>query len=132
MGPAVSPNTGKLMTLLVHRLSDEDNETKSNAAYAVGQLIFNSTQAAVYLPHYNVVLSKLEPMLQIQESRILDNAAGCVCRMIMKHPDRVPIAEVLPALVDLLPLKDDYEENKPVYECIYKLCESSHHVPHHD
>ena len=24
-------------------------------------------------------------------------------------------------LVDLLPLKEDYEENKPVYECIHKL-----------
>jgi hypothetical protein len=122
MGSAVSPFTSKLMTLLVHRLSDEDNETKSNAAYATGQLVFNSNETEVYLPHYNTILSKLEPMLQIQESRILDNAAGCVSRMIMKHPDRVPISEVLPVIVNLLPLKEDFEENKPVYECIYKLC----------
>jgi importin-4 len=123
MGAGVSPFTNKLITLLVHRLSDEDNETKSNAAYATGQLISNSTNTSAYLPQYNTILNKLEPMLQIKESRILDNAAGCVCRMIMKHQDRVPIVEVLPALVDLLPLKEDYEENKPVYECIYKLCE---------
>jgi importin-4 len=124
MGAGVSPFTPKLLTLLVHRLSDEDNETKSNAAYATGQLISNSTNSQAYLPQYNGILAKLEPMLHIKESRILDNAAGCVCRMIMKHADRVPVSEVLPALVELLPLKEDYEENKPVYECIYKLCES--------
>src|SRR5699024_10107990 len=59
----------------------------------------------------------------IPEARIKDNASGCLCRMILAHPDRVPLAQVLPALVDLLPLKEDYEENTPVYQCIYKLYE---------
>jgi hypothetical protein len=122
MGPAVSPYTSNLLPLLLKRLSDEDLETKSNAAYATGQLIFNSTDSQAYLSSYDTILGKLEPMLQIEESRIKDNATGCICRMIMAHPDRVPIGDVLPALVDLLPLKNDYEENKPVYECIYKLC----------
>ncbi|KAK3503913.1 armadillo-type protein [Neurospora crassa] len=123
MGATVTPYTGKLMHLLLKRLSDTDNETKSNAAYATGQLILHSTDSNTYLPQYETILHKLAPMLQIPEARIKDNASGCLCRMILAHPDRVPLAQVLPALVDLLPLKEDYEENTPVYQCIYKLYE---------
>ena len=123
MEAAVSPYTAKILNLLLKRLSDSDQETKSNAAYATGQLIFNSRDSDTYLPHYETILRKLEPMLQIKDARIKDNAAGCLCRMIMAHPDRVPIPDVLPALVGLLPLKDDFEENAPVYQCIFKLYE---------
>ncbi|KAH7027929.1 importin beta-4 [Microdochium trichocladiopsis] len=121
MGGACSPYTATLLRPLLHRLSDEDKETKSNAAYATGQLVFHSQDEKTYLPEYNNILAKLEPLLQLKDARLQDNAAGCVCRMIMAHPDKVPIANVLPALVDLLPLKEDYEENKPVYQCIHKL-----------
>lgn len=124
MEAAVSPYTQKLLHLLLKRLSDPDQETRSNAAYATGQLIYNSTESNVYLPHYETILQKLEPMLQISDARLKDNAAGCLCRMIISHPDRIPLGHVLPALVDLLPLKEDYEENSPVYECISKLYEA--------
>ena len=123
MGAAVTPYTPKLLNLLLKRLSDADQETNSNAAYATGQLIYNSNDSNTYLPQYVTILRKLEPMLQIKDARIKVNAAGCLCRMIMAHPDKVPISDVLPALVGLLPLKDDYEENTPVYQCILKLCE---------
>ncbi|KAI1760104.1 importin beta-4 subunit-like protein [Hypoxylon sp. FL1150] len=121
MGNAVTPYTSTLLRPLLHRLSDEDKETKSNAAYATGQLVYHSEDANTYLPAYSEILRKLEPLLQIKDARLQDNAAGCLCRMILAHPDQVPIADVLPALVDLLPLKEDYEENKPVYQCLHKL-----------
>ena len=124
MEQAVTQFTSVLLKLLLHRLSDEDPETKSNAAYAVGQLVFHSTDTAAYLPSYNIILSKLEPLLQTQHARSIDNACGCVCRMIMAHQDKVPIDDIMPVLVDLLPLKEDYEENKPIFECITGLCKS--------
>ncbi|KAK3998195.1 armadillo-type protein [Cladorrhinum sp. PSN332] len=124
MGAEVTPYTEKLLKLLLKRLSDPDSETKSNAAYAAGQLIYNSTASGTYLPHFGTILQKLEPMLHMDEARIKDNAAGCICRMIMSNPDQIPISEVLPALVGLLPLKEDYEENSPVYQCILKLYEA--------
>ncbi|PSR79394.1 armadillo-type protein [Coniella lustricola] len=125
MGAAVSPYTASILKLLLKRLTDPDPETKSNAAYATGQLIYNSSDANTYLPSYTEILSKLEPMLSIDHARIKDNATGCVCRMIISHPDRVPISDVLPVLVGLLPLKEDFEENTPVYECLYKLYEAN-------
>ena len=125
MGNAVTEYTEPLLKLLLHRLTDEDAETKSNAAYAIGLLVFHSDASNIYLPSYNNILGKLEPLLQTERARTLDNAAGCVCRMIMAHQDKVPIDDILPVLVDLLPLKEDYEENKPIFECITGLCKCS-------
>lgn len=122
MGKGVTPYTQTLLKLLLHRLSDEDDETKSNAAYAVGLLVYHSTDSATYLPAYNQILTKLEPLLHTKRARNLDNASGCVCRMIMAHQDKVPVDDIMPVLVDLLPLKEDYEENKPIFECITGLC----------
>jgi len=121
MGAAVTPYTQTVLKLLLHRLSDEDAETRSNAAYATGLLVFHSTNTAAYLPSYNQILTKLEPLLHTERARLLDNAAGCVSRMIMAHPDKVPIDDVVPVLVNLLPLREDFEENKPIFECIVGL-----------
>lgn len=121
MGSSVTPYTSTLLTPLLHRLSDEDPETKSNTAYALGQLVLNSEDQATYLPAFPQILRSLEPLLQIQAQRLQDNAAGCLCRMILANPEHVPIADVLPALVGLLPLKEDFEENKPVYKCLHQL-----------
>jgi hypothetical protein len=125
MGSGVTPYTSQILKLLLHRLGDEDSETKSNTAYATGLLIFHSTDSAAYLPSFNAILEKLEPMLHTQTARTLDNASGCLCRMIMAHPDKVPIDDIIPTIVDVLPLKEDYEENKPIFECITGLCKYS-------
>jgi hypothetical protein len=124
MSHSVTEFTAPLLKLLLHRLTDEDPETKSNAAYATGLLVFHSTDSATYLPSFNTILTKLEPLLHTQRARTLDNACGCVCRMIMAHQDKVPVDDIMPILVDLLPLKEDYEENKPIFECITGLCKS--------
>lgn len=122
MGSQVTPFTTSLLKLLLHRLGDEDSETKSNAAFATGLLVENSTSDQEILKSYNTILTKLEPLLHTQGARAMDNAAGCVSRMIMKHQSRFPVDKVLPALVGLLPLKEDLEENEPVYKMIVQLC----------
>jgi hypothetical protein len=121
MKSGVTPFTSQLLKLLLHRMSDEDAETKSNAAYAMGLLLFHSTDSTTYLSSYNTVLTKLEPLLQTRHARTLDNACGCVSRMIMAHQDKVPVDDIMPVLVGLLPLKEDYEENTPIFECISGL-----------
>ena len=122
MGAAVTPSTSQLLRLLLHRLSDEDAETKSNAAYGIGMLAEKSTAHAEIVKAFPTILGKLEPLLQTQEARCKDNAAGCVARMIMAHEDDMPVAQVLPALLEILPLRSDFDENEPVYDCIVKLC----------
>lgn len=121
MKGGVTPATAHLLKAFLHRMSDEDQLTKSNAAFAVGLLVQMSDDTATTSKAYGEIFSKLEPLLQSTEMRQLDNAAGCVSRMIMKNKSAVPVAQVLPALISKLPLKDDYEENEPVYSMIVQL-----------
>ncbi|KAH3012877.1 hypothetical protein KXV73_005462 [Aspergillus fumigatus] len=41
--------------------------------------------------------------------------------MILKHREAIPLKDVLPVLVSILPLKNDYEENEPLYRMICQL-----------
>ncbi|KAI5370604.1 putative importin-beta domain, armadillo-like helical, importin beta family [Septoria linicola] len=134
MGAACTPYTPRMYKLLHKRLSDEDPEAKSNAAYGMGLLCLNSTDDKETIPNYNTILALLEPLLHRNtsgnesEARLLDNAAGCVSRMIKKSPDSVPLAQVLPHLVELLPLKEDFRENEPVFEMIISLYQAQNPV----
>jgi importin-4 len=123
MGSGVTPHTVGLMKVLLHRIGDEDPETRSNAVYGIGLLCEKSGNDKEVLSNYAGILSKLEPLLHGQQSaRILDNSAGCVSRMIAMHKDQVPLQEVLPSLVQLLPLREDFEENEPIFRMIVQLC----------
>jgi hypothetical protein len=124
MDEGVTPFTPSMMQVLLKRLGDEDAQTKSNAAYAVGRLVEKSHDDATVVKAYPQILSKLEALFAITEGRCRDNAAGCVSRLILRHRHKVPVAEVLPALVSsgVLPLKEDYEENEPVWKMIVQMC----------
>ena len=123
MEDAVTPLTSKLMPLLLKRLGDEDTQVKSNGAYAVGRLVEKSKDTDTISKAYPTILSKLESLLRTQESRCTDNAAGCVSRLILKNKEAVPVEEVLPVLIkDVLPLKQDFQENEPVYNMIVQMC----------
>lgn len=123
MGNQVTPFATSLLRLLLHRMNDEDPETKSNAAFATGLLVQNTdNNNGEILKAFSTILAKLEPLFEMHKARAVDNAAGCVSRMIMKHQDHVPLGVVLPALLQLLPLKEDVEENEPIYTMIVQLC----------
>ncbi|KAI5460462.1 armadillo-type protein [Mariannaea sp. PMI_226] len=124
-GEAITPFTESLGQALVRRLTDPDSLTKSNAAYAIGLVILNSTQTDKTFPLYPLLWEKLEPLMKLNEMRMTDNVAGAVCRMMMKNPNAEFIASALPTVVGILPLTEDYEENAPIYQCIYKLYEVS-------
>lgn len=134
-----TPYTQRMMRVLLKRLGDEDAEVKSNAAFGAGLLCEMSGDEREVTSNYGSLLRKLEPLLDASTSnsskssddasaRLLDNAAGCVARMIRAHPQQVPLDEVLPRLVEILPLKQDYDENEPVFEMIVSLYQQNNTV----
>lgn len=125
MNAAVTPFTASLFKVLMHRLNDEDPGTKSNAVFAVGLLIATSEDQKEINKHFNTVLAKLEPMLQEDGARLKDNAAGCAARMVVRFQEKVPLGAVVPALIGVLPLTEDFEENEPVWGCVVRLCKFS-------
>ncbi|KAL2830462.1 armadillo-type protein [Aspergillus cavernicola] len=120
MGAAATQFTSSFLKLLVHRLSDEDPQTKSNAAYAVGRLVEHSNSNEI-VKEFPTILARLEQCLHQDVSRLQDNATGCLSRMILKHRESVPIKDVLPVLVNILPLTNDYEENDPLFRMICQM-----------
>lgn len=125
MEEAVTPYTARLMQIFLKRLSDEDPETKSNAAYGTGLLCSLSGNEQEVGKHLHDVFEKLEPMFdEAGTARMRDNAAGCVSRIISRFSSAVPLGDILPRLVEILPLQEDFEENSAVFEMLVKLCKS--------
>lgn len=50
-----------------------------------------------------------------------DNAAGAVARMIIRNSAAVPLDQVLPVLIGILPLDADAVENKTVFRALLTL-----------
>lgn len=130
----VTPLTEQLMKNLLHRLSDYEIEVRSNAAYGIGLLCFYSEDTETVVKSYPTILEKLQRLLKKVDkaakseggdddnnARGLANACGCVSRMIMKHPQNVPVSDVVNVLLNRLPLTDGLEENTPVLELIFTL-----------
>ncbi|KAH7242575.1 armadillo-type protein [Fusarium tricinctum] len=124
-GESITPFTESLGQALVRRLTDPDSLAKSNAAYAIGLVVLNSADTGKTFPMYPLLWEKLEPLLTVNEMRMTDNVAGAVSRMMTKNPNNEFVAQALPAVVNALPLQEDYEENAPIYENIFNLYQHS-------
>lgn len=117
---AITPHTEHLLSIFVKACGDEDELVRSNAAFALGCLTIHSQ--VDLSPHYGQLLTALSPLFNNQTlPNTVDNAAGAVARLILAHPDAVPLDQVLPTLTQALPLKADFEENQPVFDCIFQL-----------
>ena len=72
-------------------------QRRGNAAYAVGRFIEKSNDDATMTKTDPQILNRLDRLFSIMEGRGRNNAAGCISRLILKHRNNVPVAEVLPA-----------------------------------
>jgi hypothetical protein len=117
---AVTPFTDRLLEIFTKACGDEDELVRSNAAFALGTLTLH-TQVDLS-EHYHTLLTALSPLFNNQTlPNTVDNAAGAVARLILAHPEAVPLDQVLPTFTNSLPLKADFEENVPVFDCLFKL-----------
>jgi len=101
-------------------VNDEDEEVRSNSCYAVGTLALAATEAMA--PHFPAILKTYFNRISVEKDlRVLDNICGGFCRLIKANSQAVPMEQVLPLIVRVLPLKEDLEENLTVYSCILDL-----------
>ncbi|KAF7724391.1 hypothetical protein EC973_001116 [Apophysomyces ossiformis] len=121
---AVTPHTERLLQLFLKACGDEEQGVKSNAAYALGMLVANSQ--IDLSSQYPAILTALHPLFHDQSlPNTTDNATGAVARLILAHPEAVPLDQVLPVFANALPLKADFAENEPVFECLFQLFRSN-------
>ncbi|KAG0238706.1 hypothetical protein BGW42_002572 [Actinomortierella wolfii] len=124
MKAGITELTETLFQLFIKALADEEPEVRSNAAFAMGALCENTTLNIS--SQYPNILTALYPLFQNQPlPNVTDNACGAVARMIMRHPESVPLEQVMPTFVAALPLKRDYAENIPVFKMLFSLIRSN-------
>lgn len=125
MKSEITPMTEPLLELFYQALGDEEPEVRCNAAYAVGLLVEHSEKDLS--PQYLHLLSALHPLFEVPPSshvswwKAHDNAAGAVSRLILRNATAVPLDQVLPILINALPLQHDFLENPPVFKAIFRL-----------
>lgn len=125
MKGAITPSTEPLLELFYNALSDESPEVYSNAAFAVGLLVEHSQRDLS--PQYLHLLAGLRPHFEVAPDapaakfNARDNAAGAVARLLVRNTQATPLDQVLPVLIGVLPLKNDYLENRPVFRAIFHL-----------
>lgn len=112
--------SNRLRPVLINGVRDSDPEVRSNSVFGLGCM----AQAAgpVAVSDYPTMLSVFSNMLSKESDlRVIDNVCAALCRMIMSNKEAVPLEQVVPAIVGQLPLKEDMEENKTVFNCLTLL-----------
>lgn len=118
------------LPLTLAGLGDQSLDVKRNAAFCAGVCCENLRERVV--GEYPQLLQALEPLFGVDPSggdsaeACLDNTAACLARMIMASPGNMPMPQVLPPVLKLLPLKTDMTENETVYTCLLGLVQVGH------
>lgn len=121
---------GVFLPAIVSGLSDPSEDVKRNAAFCAGVCCEHLRDRIA--DSYPQLLQAMEPLFHIDPSggesaaACVDNAAAAIARMIMASPQHLPMPQVLPALLKLLPLKTDMTENETVYTCVLGLLQMNH------
>lgn len=89
--------TEPILSLLFASLKDADLDVRSNSAFAVGSLVFQSD--IDLSAHYGTILSSLFPLFDREtdsadSNQACDNACGAVARLILKNVEAVPLEQV--------------------------------------
>ncbi|XP_069817764.1 importin-4 isoform X2 [Dendropsophus ebraccatus] len=124
LGETTAQFVAQLLPALITGAQDEDDEVRSNAVYGLGVLAEHG--GAAMLKNFPKLLSILSSIISSEKNaRTLDNVCGAVSRMILRHPEGVPVEQVFPVLIRSMPLKEDFEENCTVFKCIAFLYEKN-------
>ncbi|WWC73041.1 uncharacterized protein I206_107006 [Kwoniella pini CBS 10737] len=134
----VTTFTQPLLQIISRGLVDEEADVRSNAAFAAGVLIENSSTDLS--SNYQALLAALQPFFSPAEHsapaiyNARDNAAGAVARMVIKNPSALPLEQVISVLVSVLPLRFDPLENRAVYGALFSTFRNQPQIlmPHID
>jgi hypothetical protein len=112
-------------------VQDPEPKVQRNACYLIGVLVSNARDDSIVFQKLDDILMLLNPFfnnsgstagnLNRTEAALLDNACSALARIITRAHDRINIQEVLPVFLRSLPLREDHEEDDPVYQCIFTL-----------
>lgn len=119
--------TESILGVLQAGLNDSAESVRRNSAYCIG-VIVEGTGNALNSQFLNF-LQWLYPLCirtegqtnTIKDGADVDNALAAVARMIITVPESLPLGQILPVILNALPLRGDPHEGETVYGCFVKL-----------
>jgi len=132
MADCVKALPGKLEPFVKHLLpvfrngaKDEETDMRQNSLYGLGELVLYAGPCLE--PQYNQILSDLSMILTNEtEPQVIDQIAGAIARFIMTESALVPVNDIVPVLMNNLPLKSDETEYDYVFKALGKLYAAGH------
>ncbi|GFU48669.1 importin-4 [Nephila pilipes] len=116
----VKPYITHLQPVFLSGMKEDNEEVRSNAVYGLGVLAQNAGD--LVFDQYPMYLQALSNMIAAEEdARAKDNICGAVARLMQTNVGGVPLDTVFPVFLQSLPLKEDFEENATVFECLNYL-----------
>ncbi|KAK3601658.1 hypothetical protein CHS0354_038221 [Potamilus streckersoni] len=89
--------------------------------YVQGVTIFPLTK---YSQYPEILKALFDVLSKETNGRVQDNICAATCRLVWAHQSAVPLEHVIPVVVKLLPLKEDFEENPTIFKCLFQLFEA--------
>ena len=113
--------------------SDDDVTTRQNSTFCLG--ILGQFGGPAALDAMQTILNALQPRLAASEDdSVRDNAVSALSRLVLAFESKLPVATILPAIVNRLPLRADTGENTACARAVMQIAQNeatrAHLVPH--
>lgn len=109
-----------LLPHFLNGIQDEYEQARQNSVFGLGELILYSEEKA--FEKFPQVLQSLSQVVSTEEHPgTLDNVCGAIARIVIANSSLIPLDQVLPVLVQKLPLREDFNENKTIYKALSTL-----------
>jgi hypothetical protein len=127
-GAAVSEYVGSVLPLIQSSLQDSMEAVRRNAAFCLGAIC--EAMGPALAPQFPMFLQLLRPLCdrpaeQLQAAGVgggdIDNALSAVARMIRVAPETIPLPQVIPVMINALPLRVDMVEAANVFGTLIDL-----------
>ena len=125
MGPAVADLADQFLAVCLQFFKSKSAPVISNACYLTGASV--SACGNVAVPKFPELLAALGSAINKkgQLDQAVDNGVSAVCHLIRVNKDACHLSGVLPTLLQHIPLKTDFAENKNVYTTLFTLLQQS-------
>ncbi len=93
---------------------------RNNSVFDLGELALYGGPAMH--AHFPQILQNLSQLMTHKSApSVQDQIVGSMCRLILANKELVPLQDVLPVVLNKLPLREDFDEYLPVYQMIRLL-----------
>ncbi|CAH1164397.1 unnamed protein product [Phyllotreta striolata] len=106
---------------------DSGDEVRQNSIFGLGEMVLHGKEKL--FGHYADILQALSAAVAKEtHSGTLDNICGALAKMITVNSGGIPLEQVFPAFIQKLPLRDDFQENEAVVNCLCSLYQQGNQV----